>query len=66
MWIVRDADGGLFLFTARPFKKKYAGLWFNPCEWGCTTELPCELFPEVKWTDDEPTEVELVIKTKEK
>lgn len=60
MYIARDKYGELSLFTERPVK---VGDWWKPTknsfDW---IRLDYELFPEVKWEDEEPTEVELVKK----
>ncbi len=60
MWIARDKDGWLYLFENRP--TKYENVW-NEHD-GRKMYLQANLFPEVKWEDEEPTEVELVIKKK--
>lgn len=62
MYIARDRCGDLCLFTGRPIKINERGYW-QPSK----TRLDCiklasSLFPEVKWEDEEPTEVELVKK----
>lgn len=63
MWIARDEDGGLYLFTVKPGKD--FACWYNSKFDGIAhVEIDCTLFPEVKWEDEEPTEVELVIKKK--
>lgn len=59
MWVARDEDGDLYLYNEKPYKSRHS--------WNCgdidyfTIEY---LFPEVKWEDEEPTEVELIIKQK--
>ena len=62
MYIARDKDGELSLFTERPVK---VDDWWQPTknsfDW---INLDSELIPEVKWEDEEPTEVELVKKGK--
>lgn len=65
-WIARDRDECLGLFTAKPKKKNdtweiipYEGVW---------SIIPDEMFSnissQVKWEDEEPTEIELTIKLK--
>lgn len=63
MYVVRDKDGDLCLFNARPVKIDEHGYWQpkHSFDW---ISLDSELFPEVKWEDEEPTEVELVKKEK--
>ena len=58
MWLARDKDDTLFLFTGKkPYKS--ACFWYsNEC---FRILIPRRLFPEVKWSDDEPTKVKLVI-----
>lgn len=63
MYIARDEDGSLNLYRGKPAR--------NDSEWypvdvdgkfsECFFELNESLFPEVKWTDKEPTMVELHI-----
>lgn len=57
MWIARDKDGLLYLFKDMPIK--YENVWNSHRN---QIFLGYNLFPEVKWEDEEPTEVELVIK----
>lgn len=60
LYVGRDEQGTLYLYTTKPTKS----LAF----WGTTStdilKLDSNLLPEVKWGDEEPTEVELVIKDK--
>lgn len=59
MWIARDSDGTLTLFfDIKPVK--YKGLWYNLGSGGILV-LERSLFPEVQWTDEEPTKVKLII-----
>ena len=59
MWLARDADGSLYLYYGyeKPYKDK--------THWDSLTsdylELDKDMFPEVKWSDEEPTKVKLVI-----
>lgn len=58
MWIARDENGSLYLFL-REKPQKMASLWDNQTDlW---REIDSHLFPEVKWSDEEPTKVKLVI-----
>lgn len=63
-WIARDdgADGDLCLFYNKPKKTTIAGF-------GCWLDmyhepeyLDSKLFPQVKWEDEEPTEVEVMVR----
>lgn len=61
-WFARDKDGYLWAYSKKPYK-------LND-EW-CVTRGEVHIirhykFPQVKWTDKEPTEVEITIKVKEK
>lgn len=54
IWIARDKDGKLYLYSNKPFKE--------PQEWRSrpangTIYLDPGLFPSVKWEDSEPTRV---------
>lgn len=52
MYIARDKDGLLHLFEEKPIKTIYG--WYSPT---LVTTLPSYIFPEVKWEDEEPTEL---------
>lgn len=60
MWIARDNNNNLYFYIIKPKKDK------NSLNWGSElfefryTKIDSELFPEVKWGDEEPTEVELI------
>ena len=58
MWIARDVDGTLFLFTQKPSKMndRWAGILGT-----MRGDLPRTMFPEVQWSDEEPTKVKLII-----
>lgn len=60
-FIARDKDYSLWLYGERPEKQMD--------EWGGSSVLEnieSSHFPEVKWEDEEPTELELTIKRKDK
>ena len=58
MWIARDEDGLLYLFF-REKPQNMESLWDNQIDsW---IEIDSHLFPEVQWSDEEPTKVKLVI-----
>lgn len=64
MYVARDKNGDLCLFTEQPVKIEIDAFWQplkNSPDW---IRLDSELFPEVTWEDEEPTEVELVKKGK--
>lgn len=58
MWLARDKDGELIMYEREPLKDKLAEQWTLGGLFGF---LPKNWFPEVKWSDDEPTKVKLVI-----
>lgn len=76
MWLVRDMDNALVLHnTPHLVKTIEGGFWYadpdafdddhiDPEEIDCVyISSSLDVFPEVKWEDKEPTEVELIIKT---
>ena len=64
-WVARDGNMGLYIFFERPKKFENYKCWdLKNAEgmWGTSKELNKDLFPQVKWEDEEPTKVELTIK----
>ena len=60
MWLVRDEDGELAMYENKPFKDEYIKKWtLGGCGWW--EILPKNWFPEVKWSDEEPTKIKIVI-----
>ena len=58
MWIARDFDNSLWIFSDKPYKD---GLrWRLPIGDGCCQPLLDKLFPEIQWTDDRPTEIRII------
>lgn len=58
MWLARDKDESLYLFfDEKPVKGMQT--WYNRTA-GCR-EIRTSLFPEVKWSDKEPTKVKIII-----
>lgn len=58
MWLARDEDESLYLYYGqKPVKGLYS--WFNRTIDYCNIKK--SLFPEVQWSDDEPTKIKLVI-----
>ena len=59
-WLTRDEDGILTLWSLKPKKDKKRGYWNN-----ATDTYECifnsNSFPEVQWSDNEPTKVKLII-----
>ena len=60
MWLARDKDETLWLFLEKPTKKEHRWMG-NSFEGTRIGFLPDTMFPEVQWSDDEPTKVKLVI-----
>ena len=61
MKIARDADGALWIYTIKPIKKENLGVWGFDWEapQGDSCEINRDMFPEVKWSDEEPRELVL-------
>ena len=60
MWLARDRDGSLYFHgISKPKKDTGEGMWisdnYNPYP------INQDSFPEIQWSDDEPTKVKLVI-----
>lgn len=53
MYVARDKDGLLFIHIDKPYKDK-VGVWLSS---GATQCICSSFFPEVKWEDEEPTEL---------
>lgn len=56
-YLARNKDGQLYAYDGSPVKFENAGLWdvYNDLDSGL---VHCShYFPEVKWLDDEPTEI---------
>lgn len=60
MWLARDEDGSLYLFIGgKP--NKYIHAWWQNSMAQEILLIDRNLFPEVEWSDEEPTKVKLVI-----
>ena len=57
-WIARDKDGTLCLYWGENPPTKTDRLWDYNSDY---EEIDGSLFPEVKWSDENPTKVKLVI-----
>lgn len=58
MWLARDSDNFLYLYVGtKPDKNDF---FWNSLS-ADVIRLDSSLFPEVQWTDEEPTKVKLVI-----
>ena len=59
-WLARDKDGELYLYKDKPFRGSEQ--WReNPVLITGLIELRKEWFPEVQWSDEEPTKVKITI-----
>lgn len=64
-WLARDKSGYLRLWRIKPQKETnfdFGECWGLPCEMGAWIKIDKDAFPSVKWEDQEPTHVEIVIK----
>lgn len=59
MWIARDEDGSLFLYEEKPDKR--LSKWVINGE-GSYMKLYIHSYPNVKWEDKEPLEVNIIPK----
>ena len=64
MWLVRNYDDRLFLYEYKPIKRIHCGWQESKEDDGAEVEI--DIYPNVKWSDTEPTEVELVIKNQKR
>lgn len=60
MWLARDKNGKLFLFMDSVVPKKNKTIWVGKI-FSEIIQIPSHHFPEVKWSDKEPTKVKLII-----
>ena len=59
MWLTRDKDDFLYLsIGGKPIKRKVN---WSTHRYAYYIELDSCLFPEVQWSDEEPTKVKLII-----
>ena len=54
-WVARDENGRLYLYLIEP--QKVIGQWIG----SRYIRLGSIFFPEVQWSDDEPTKVKITI-----
>ena len=62
-FIARDSDGGLYLYYSNP-PIKSEEIWVSLYTPRNTFKIDNDLFPEVKWEDKEPTEINIEIVNK--
>lgn len=58
-WVARDEEGMLYLYLREP--QKVTGQWTAPDLHLGYIKLGDTMFPEVQWSDREPTKVKLII-----
>ena len=58
-WVARDEDGELYLHLMEP--QKVTGQWTAPDLHLGYIKLGDVVFPEVQWSDEEPTRVKITI-----
>ena len=64
VWLARDKDGDLFVYSSAPFKREC--IWLPQSPNINTMVLRSNKFSSVKWEDDEPTEAYITLaKTQE-
>lgn len=56
LWAARDKDGKIYLYRDKPIKDKF--VWYSP---GFSLRLTSASFPEIQWSDEEPTRVKITI-----
>lgn len=61
MYIARDKNGNLYVYSGKPTKNINTGCW-HAAELDALMYLETYEFLNVKWEDEEPTEVELILK----
>lgn len=63
VWIARDEDGELYLYFIHPFKGKteWRLPYFHNEDGVGTKRIDSNLFPSVKWEDEEPTEAYITL-----
>ena len=63
-YLARDKDGALYAFDGSPVKTEESGLW-DVCLNLDSEHIQNDNFPEVQWTDDEPTKISELLATYE-
>ena len=63
-YLARDKDGALYAFDSSPVKTEESGLW-DVCLDLDSEHIQNDNFPEVQWTDNEPTKIADLLATYE-
>ena len=62
LWITRDKDGELYVYLMRPHKSKLKLSWLPDSDDDYWIRLGSyNIFPSVKWEDEEPTEAYITL-----
>ena len=59
-YLARDKDGALYAFDSSPVKTEESGLW-DVCLNLDSEHIQNDNFPEIEWTDDEPTRIDVLL-----
>ena len=59
-YLARDKDGALYAFNGSPVKTEESGLW-DVCLNLDSEHIQNDNFPEIEWTDDEPTRIDVLL-----
>ena len=59
-YLARDKDGALYAFDSSPVKTEQSGLW-DVCLDLDSEHIQNDNFPEIEWTDDEPTRIDVLL-----
>lgn len=60
LWLARDKDSELCLYGHKPYKDIDAEVWKTDKDDDCLYfDIKTPGFSDIKWSDDEPVEVEL-------
>lgn len=60
MWIARDKDNSLYAYSNPPIKEEES--WTSANVGEDYYMIDENLYPEIKWEDENPTKVKLIIK----
>ena len=61
VWIARDKDEAIYAYLMRPHKNKSKLSWMPDSDDDYWLRLDSNLFPSVKWEDEEPTEAYITL-----
>lgn len=64
MWLAKDRNGETCLYIKKPLKNKECGYWASDVFYISDIETIGESKYLVNWEDEEPLEVEIIIKKK--